>query len=115
MKRSRHQDGKPALELVEEGVHLLRAAPASCLVAYYLGTIPFLVGLLFFWADMSRSAFATYHTVEAALGMASLFIWMKVWQAVFARRLRTVLSGHERPALRAGEIARITISQAVIH
>ena len=115
MKRSRHQDGKPALELVEEGVHLLRAAPASCLAAYYLGSIPFLVGLLFFWADMSRSAFAAYHTVEAALGMALLFLWMKTWQAIFARRLRVVLSGHEKTQLGAGAIARISISQTAVH
>jgi hypothetical protein len=115
MKRTRHQDAKPALELVEEGVHLLRAAPASCLAAYYLGSVPFLMGLLFFWADMSRSAFAAYHTVEAALGMALLFLWMKTWQAIFARRLRVVLSGHERKPLGAGEIARVSISQAAVH
>jgi len=115
MKRTRHLEGKAALELVEEAVHVLRAAPAFCLVAYYLGSVPFLVGLLFFWADMSRSAFAAYHTVEAALGMALLFLWMKTWQAIFARRLRVVLSGHESKSLGAADIARIAVSQAAVH
>ena len=115
MKRARQQEGKTTLELVEEAAHLLRRAPASCLAAYCLGSVPFIMGLLFFWADMSRSAFATYHTAEAALGMAFLFFWMKTWQAIFARRLRAVLSSHEPRPLRAGEMFRLAVSQAVIH
>ena len=40
---------------------------------------------------------------------------MKDLAGDFARRLRVVLSGHEMKPLGAGEVARIAISQAVIH
>ena len=52
------QQGKGAFELLEEAFHLLRLAPASTLAIYYLGSLPFILALLFFWSDMSRSAFA---------------------------------------------------------
>ena len=64
----RRKQGRPALDLIEEAVHLLRTAPAGALAAYYLGALPFVLGLLFFWADMSTSAFARRHVAEAALG-----------------------------------------------
>ena len=49
---------KSAIDLLEEAITLLRAAPASALVAYYAGAVPFWLGLLYFVADMSQSAFA---------------------------------------------------------
>ena len=45
-------------DLLEEATHLLRTAPAATLAVYYLGAVPFVLGLLYFWADMSRSPFA---------------------------------------------------------
>ena len=47
MKRPRlRQFGKGAIELVEEATHLLRLAPASTLVSYYIGALPFILGFL---------------------------------------------------------------------
>src|ERR1019366_9370994 len=34
--------------------------------AYYTGSLPFVLGFLFFWADMSQSAFAYDHCAPAA-------------------------------------------------
>jgi hypothetical protein len=87
------QREKPALELVEEAAYLVRSAPASALAAYYTGTLPFVLAFLFFWADMGRSATAFDHCAPAALGVAILYVWMSVWQAVFAQRLRSSLTG----------------------
>lgn len=89
--------GKSSLDLLEEATYLLRSAPAAAVAAYYAGTLPFLLGFLFFWADMSRDAYAPEQTAPAALGVAALFVWMSAWQAVFAQSLRTVLTGG-RPA-----------------
>lgn len=88
----RRQQGKDALELIEEAVHLLRTAPAGALAAYYLGGLPFVLGLLYFWADMSRNPFAYEHAAEASLGLAMLFLWMKFWQVIFARKLRAAVA-----------------------
>ena len=93
MKRRRQQQAKSALEWIEEATHLLRTSPLSVLAAYSIGALPFVLGLLFFWADMSRSPFAKQHVVEAALGMTLLFLWMKTWQSIFCLRLRALIAG----------------------
>ena len=38
--------GRTGLELVEAAVHLLRAVPGGVLIAYYIGSVPCLLGLL---------------------------------------------------------------------
>src|SRR5438093_9140038 len=93
MKRTKRQQGRDALDLIEEAIHALRTAPGGALAAYYFGSLPFVLGLLYFWADMSRSPFARQHVVEAALGVSLLFLWMKCWQVIFARLLRAHLGG----------------------
>ena len=93
MKRKLLQQGKGPLELIEEAVHLLRLAPVSVLSVYYVGSLPFVLGVLYFWADMSRSAWAERRLSAAALGLSLLFCWMKVWQAVFARQALALVKG----------------------
>jgi hypothetical protein len=103
----RPHQGKNALEILEEATQLLRTCPWSVLASYYTGTLPFALGLLYFWTDMGRNPFAARHVVEGALGMALLFAWMKCWQVVFAQQLRTRLSGLPEPSwdwLRCGRI-----------
>ncbi len=92
MKRRHGRYQKSALQLIEEAVHLLRSEPGRLLPVYFLGGVPFVLGLLYFWADMSRSAVAGQHLVRSALGMAILFVWMKFWQVVFACRLRALIT-----------------------
>src|ERR1043166_8355516 len=113
MKRSR-QTEKPALELLEEAIHLLRAAPIATIATYYLGALPFVLGLLYFWTDMSRSPFASGHLAEGALGIAALFIWMKFWQGVFASVLRARLVGDAAPSLTFSRCRRILFSQIAL-
>jgi hypothetical protein len=114
MRSSRRQSGKSALDLVEEAVHLLRAAPAATLATHGWGTIPFVLGLLYFWADMSRSPFAHQHVAGASLGMAALFLWMKFWQAAFAARVRAQAAGLPAPRWGPGRCARVFLGQAIV-
>jgi hypothetical protein len=102
------------MELIEESVHLLRTAPVGVLATYYLGAAPFVLGLLFFWADLSRSPFASQHLAEESLGVASLFLWMKCCHAVFAGKLGAHLSGEAAPALTLRECARILSVQTLL-
>lgn len=94
-------------------MQVLRTAPAHALLAYYVGSAPFVLGLLFYWSDMSRSAFAVRHLVGGALGMSLLFEWMKVWQSVYAGILRARLSGEVPVRWTAGRVIRVTIRQLV--
>ena len=108
------QQGKGAFDLIEEAVHLLRTAPAAALAAYGLGTAPFALGLLYFWADMSRSPFAGQHLPDAALGLAGLFCWMKFWQTIFARRLRAHVAAEPLPRWTVHRWARVLLTQTFV-
>ena len=87
------EKGIGAVELLEQATALLRQAPLDTLASYYLGTLPFMLVLLWFWADMSRSADADLRLAGGALALAILFIWMKVWQSRFSGRLLMQLGG----------------------
>ena len=93
MSRPRSHSNPGALELIERAVHLLRGAPAAAWAAYALGTLPFVLGLLYFWAEMSQGAFARRRCGPESLAMAGLFLWMKCWQSVFCRRLLDHFTG----------------------
>ena len=115
MKRAAiRRHGQPALELVEAAVRLLRAAPAGALLAYYAGTAPCVLGLLYFLADMSHGAFARRHLFEAALGAAGLYVWMKCWHAVFAAKLRAHLLMEPENPWTAARIARLVLVQTAV-
>src|SRR5581483_4144025 len=94
---------------MEEAGYLLRNAPAQAVAAYYIGTLPFLLAFLFFWADMSRNPYAYEHSAPAALGLAILFAWMSAWQAAFAQALRSQLTGAP-----AAPFWRVAFIQAVL-
>jgi hypothetical protein len=112
-RRTYRQQGPGALDLIEEAVHMLRLAPPAVLASYYLGALPFVLGGLYFWADMARSATAHHRCAPAAFGMALLFVWMKTWQVVFAAELKALVSGRDSAPtgltgwLRAGWIQMI--------
>jgi hypothetical protein len=115
MKRTvRRDDGKQALELIEEATHLLRTAPAATLAFYYLGAIPFVLALLFFWGEMSRSPFASRHLASATLRLAVFYLWMRFWQVIFLQHLRASLSGSASPSLTIKRSARILITQTAL-
>ena len=84
---------RSAIELLEEAFHLLREAPSRLLLRYYVGTLPFLLGALFFWAEMAHGAFAAAHCAEESLAVAVLYIWMAFWQSRFARGLYARVGG----------------------
>jgi len=108
------QQGKGAFELIEEAFHLLRLAPLSTVASYYVGSIPFVLALLFFWSDMSRSAFAAQRLAAGAFGLTLLFFWMKTWQAVFAQNLLAALSGDPAPRWTLGRWLRVALVQAIL-
>lgn len=114
MKSSQKKYQKSALDILEEAVHLLRTAPGVLLSAYFLGSVPFVLGLLYFWADMSRSANANEYSAAAALGLSILFVWMKVWQTIFALRVHARVSGNQAYNWSLGLLVSITATQTLI-
>lgn len=106
--------GKPALDLLEEAVQLLRSAPGPVHLCYYTGSIPFVLALLYFWSDMARGAFASDRVVDGSLKLAALFLWMKCWQAVSAAKLRAFLAASEEPRWTAARLWRLLVQQAAL-
>jgi hypothetical protein len=114
MKRQRLQEEKGPVELVEEAFDLLRLAPGSALIGYYVGTLPFVLALLFFWSDMARSAFAHERLIPGVLGLSALFAWMKCWHGVFAGQLLARLCSEPPPRVRPSWLLRVALYQAIV-
>lgn len=110
----RRQTGMPALELIEEAVHLLRTSPFYILGAYYAGTVPFILALLYFWVDMSQGAFSQNHAAGSGLMLAVLFIWMKSWQSVFGTLVRARLCDDAPPPWTFRRIVRLVETQTIL-
>jgi hypothetical protein len=115
MKQLQKAQSKSAILLLEEAVHLLRQAPIALLSAYYIGSLPFILGLLYFWVDMSRSADAKDYHAVASLGLALLYIWMKCWQAVFAARVKMHFSEQPMPRWSLQRVFVLVVTQTLIH
>jgi hypothetical protein len=111
--KSRGHDDKSALDILEEAAHLLRAEPLM-LAPYYFGSLPFILGLLYFWTDMSIGANAWRHCPQAAWGLTLLFIWMKTWQSVYASRLLARIRNEGPPRWGLSRILRTAAVQTAI-
>lgn len=110
----RHRAEKSAIALVEEAFHLLRRSSLVTLSCYYIGSMPFILALLYFWTDMSRSAYADERCAGAAFGLALLFVWMKSWQAVFAQRLKESLQHVPFSPYSWRRVWHLTMTQAIM-
>ena len=114
MKPTPQKHHQSAIRIIEEAVHLLRSAPGSLLAGYYLGSGPFVLGFMYFWADMSRSANAAEHCAVAALSLSFLYIWMKFWQTVFTHQVRAHLTGEPPYRWSLRRIASVAATQSLI-
>ncbi len=104
-----------ALDLIDEAALRLRLAPAATLGIYYAGSLPFILALLYFWTDMSRLADADRAATGAALGMAVLFIGMKIAQAMFAAQLRAQFGQRAPVRWTPARLGRLALVQTLLH
>lgn len=114
MNKRKHHKGRGAIEIMEEAVHVLRLSPVGIPACYYVGSLPFILALLYFWADMSRSGFAREHCPGASMGLALLFVWMKCWHAVFSRKVKAWISRETASRYHFRRILRLIASQTLI-
>lgn len=93
MKRHGASDGPGPIAILDEAVALLRRAPAAALAAYLAGAVPFLLGALFFWTDMSRGALAWQRCSAGALGVTLLYLWKRTCHSRMGAILRATAAG----------------------
>lgn len=113
-RRDLQRSGRPASDLIEEAVRLLRGAPLSAWLVYFAGTVPGMLGALYFLSDMSRSADAAGRLAQSAVAMGTIWLWMKCCQAVFACRLRSELLLLDPPRWTPGRLARLAVAQIAL-
>ncbi|MBX7258930.1 MAG: DUF4129 domain-containing protein [Candidatus Hydrogenedentes bacterium] len=101
-------------EIVEEAIYLLRYAPASIHAIYYMGALPFILALLYFWGDMSQSANAQQHLALGSLGLAVLFVWMKCCQSIFASLISARIAQTPPPSWTWKRFVRMAITQTIV-
>ena len=101
-----------AIDLLEEAVHTLRAAPLSTILAHWIGSVPFVLGLLVFWNDMAQPRTSDAACAFEALALALLLVWMNCWRAVFAGRLDRQLGGRPELPWTRRRLWRLVSSQA---
>lgn len=85
--KSMGYEGKSTWDLFEEAVMLLRSAPLRTWFGYYLGSLPFVGGLIFFLQLMTLSARGHQYLTWGAFWLMLSYIWMKVWHTYFAQAL----------------------------
>ena len=115
MKSPLGRHSKNTIHILEEAVHFLRLTPLALLLSYYVGSLPFILGLLYFWTDMSRHGYASDHLYVGSLGVALLFIWMKSWHAVFGMQIRLKLYGTSWQPIPRQRYFSTVASQTLIH
>jgi hypothetical protein len=106
--------GHPASDLLEESFRLLRRAPFSAWLVYFLGTIPALLYSLFFLADLSKSADAHNRLFESALLLSLLWLFMKCTQAIFTATLHSQLLLLDPPIWSLSRLAKLALAQVAI-
>src|SRR5262245_3972855 len=99
--------GASAIATLEEAVHLLRRTPASVWVCHWTGCAPFALELLFIWGSVSNPRTSSATTAASALAMSILLVWMNCWRAVFAVRLRRLLSGSCETAWTSAQVSNL--------
>ncbi|MEY2616922.1 MAG: hypothetical protein QOH78_2695, partial [Verrucomicrobiota bacterium] len=85
---------RTALALIEEAIQLLRASPALVFALYSAGTVPFMLALFNFCAEMSYGRHAGENCASSAIVLALTYSWMKGLQAFCCRELVRVYTGN---------------------
>ncbi len=115
MKQPGTRHAPQALSLLEAAIFMLRRNCSAALSEYYLGSLPFVLALLYFWSDMSRNPFAASYNAPAAFGMTVLFVWMKIWHVRYCRRLWHTLEGTELGKWSRRRFLAVAARQTAIH
>ncbi len=114
MKARRAPEDRRAFLVMEEAVALVRNAPLRILAYYYAGSLPFVLGVFYFWADITMHADAYARIGPLALALGGLFLWMKCWHTIYARALDAHLRDLPPPVWSGRQILRMAINQLIL-
>ncbi|MBN1865332.1 MAG: hypothetical protein JW808_10560 [Victivallales bacterium] len=114
-KKAVSETGKiTAIECTEESLHLLRVKLGVLMPVYLLGTLPFVLGLIYFLNDMRQSSDALRMLPPYAVLMALLMLWKNTFQALFCRKVMECLTHSARTRASFDEISEIALKQGIV-
>ncbi|MCD4654815.1 hypothetical protein K8T06_12885 [bacterium] len=102
-------------EILEESIDLLRKGPMHALAAYYVGTLPFIMGVIVFWSKMSRSPQAFNMLPAYSFFIVAAFSWMKAWQNIYAWFLMDYLQDTSTLDINWKMMVSQAVRQTIIH
>src|SRR5581483_3810467 len=103
-----------AVALLEESAHVLRRAPLDALLCYWVGSVPFALGMLLVWNDLANNHTSDSTCAAEALLLSFLLIWMNCWRSVFAGRIHRLLTGAADPPWNGQRVWRVIANQAFL-
>ncbi|MDD2600268.1 MAG: hypothetical protein PHO37_13755 [Kiritimatiellae bacterium] len=95
------------LQMAGEALNIFGRLPAALHLLYYVGTLPFVIAFLYFWFDMSQSAYAQERLILWSLLLPVVFIWMKCWQSIYINALDNWLYEREPTQRSLRGVARL--------
>lgn len=102
------------MDLIEESAELLRQLPGAVWLIYFTGTVPWALGLLHFWVDMTTGGWGEHHAEPGAMALTLLYLWMKVWHSVFSSRLQDIFAGRPASVWSLNRVLRTALIQGTI-
>jgi hypothetical protein len=91
-----------AIEIIEEAIHALRGAGVRACALIWTGAIPFALGVLLFWRDMTHFNRTAERCAWESILLVGLLLWLNLWRGMFAARINGQLAG--APATGSGGI-----------
>ena len=104
----------PAIECLEESFHILRMNIVSLMPVYCIGTVPFVLGMIYFINDMCQRSDAVRIIPRYALYITVLFLWKNLFQALFCSRVMDKLTSNPPVRRTYKDYARILLYQGII-
>ena len=93
MKLSRQVEGKEAVDLLEEAILTLRRVPFLAWAGLYLGALPYVLVFLLYLMNLAHNPAVSEELVGYSALLALLYVWLRVWQTVFAAQVWRVRAG----------------------
>jgi hypothetical protein len=110
MTMARERDETSPIDVLDRAFSLA-AGQVAAVLTHFLGSVPFLIGLLWFLDDMRTSRNALDRCLPEACGVALLYLWMNYCRARFSGGLRARLDGKALPEWTFNEAARLLATQ----
>ena len=113
MSGRRRTKKNSGFQLVEDIFNTAKCLPMGTWVLYYAFTFPFVLGLLYFWSDMSNHAFANTRLPAGATFLTFLFLMAKTGHALFSRQVTMQISGNDEAPVMAP--FKLAFNQLILH